>query len=65
MKRIYEKGALQVQVNGDLKTNKIPLNRAVRQGDPMSPKLFTLALEDVLKKLSWQDKGINNRRLFP
>lgn len=28
------------------------------QGDPISPKLFTLALENVFEKLQWDDKGI-------
>jgi len=31
----------------------------VRQGDALSPKLFTLALENILKTLSWEAKGIN------
>lgn len=29
------------------------------QGDTISPKLFTLILEDILKKLKWQTKAIN------
>lgn len=31
----------------------------VRQGDTSSPKLFTLALEDVFGRLTWDQKGIN------
>lgn len=30
----------------------------VRQGDPISLKLFTLALEDVFKKLDWEERGV-------
>lgn len=31
----------------------------MRQGDIISPKLFTLVLEDMSKTLDWDDKGIN------
>ena len=37
----------------------IQLQRGVRQGDVISPKLFTTALEDVLKLLDWTGLGIN------
>jgi len=33
--------------------------RGVRQGDTSSPKLFTACLERALKKLKWENKGIN------
>ena len=47
------------------KTNKIKIKRRVRQGDSISPKLFTLAMKDMFKELNWQNKGIliNSKRL--
>lgn len=37
-------------------TDKIKIQRGVRQGDRKSPKL--LALEDVFKGLRWANRGI-------
>jgi len=45
-------------VQEDVKTNRIPINKGVRQGDTVSPKLFTLALEDVFRRLDWDKKGL-------
>jgi hypothetical protein len=40
-------------------TEKFRIGRGVRQGDTISPKLFTSILESVFKKLDWSNKGIN------
>lgn len=45
-------------VNLHEKTRKFKLARGVRQGDTISPKLFTATLEGVFKKLNWEEKGI-------
>jgi len=37
---------------------EIPVRRGVRQGDTISPKLFTAALEDMFRKLDWEEYGI-------
>ncbi|XP_019770024.1 uncharacterized protein LOC109544349 [Dendroctonus ponderosae] len=38
--------------------------RAVRQGDTISPKLFTLGMEDTFKNLLWQNNGNNIDRVY-
>lgn len=44
-------------------TPKIQVNRRVRQGGTISPKLFTLALEEIFKKMNWQQTGLKIDRL--
>lgn len=43
-----------MRIDEDLTTDKITLEREVRQGDTVSSKSFTLALEDVFKELNWE-----------
>ena len=42
----------------DKESNKFPIQKGVRQGDTLSPKLFNAGLEQVFRKLNWDNKGI-------
>ena len=33
-------------------------SRGVRQGDTISPKLFTATLESIFRRLNWENKGV-------
>ncbi len=35
---------------------------SVRQGDTISPKLFTACLEEIFKKLEWDDIGRTRKK---
>lgn len=47
---------MQVKINETATTGKIPLRRRIKQGDTISPKLFTLALENIFKTLNWEKR---------
>ena len=36
----------------------IDVKRGVRQGDIISPKLFSASLENVMRQLEWEDMGV-------
>jgi len=36
----------------------VKIGRAVRQGDPLSSNLFNCALEEIFRKMKWENKGI-------
>ena len=38
-------------------SEKIRINRGVRQGDTISPKLFTATLYSIFRRLNWENKG--------
>lgn len=55
---IYEHATMHVKIEEEWVTAKVQVQRGVRQGDTISPKLFTLAMENAFKSLSWDQKGI-------
>ena len=47
-----------VTVHLHKESEKIRINRRVRQGDTISPKLFTATLESIFRRLNWENKGM-------
>ena len=41
-----------------LSNNQINIRTGVGQGDPISPKLFTAALESIFRRLTWETRGL-------
>ena len=39
-------------------SEKIRIKRGVRQGDTISPKMFTATLESIFRRLNWENKGV-------
>ena len=63
LKDIYSRCSTNITIFED--PVNIPIERGVRQGDTISPKLFTAVLEDIIRKLEWEEFGLNihGRRL--
>lgn len=63
LREVYENCSARVQLEtlGD----EFTIKRGVRQGDPVSPKLFSAVLENIFRQLNWQNMGLNidGRRL--
>lgn len=57
IKNIYSTATSCVRLHEE--TSKFRIERGVRQGDTISPKLFNNLLEYMFKKINWDDLGIN------
>lgn len=57
LKNVYENSKAKIKL--DREGEEIKIGRGVRQGDPVSPKLFTAVLEEVFRKLNWDECGLS------
>ena len=62
MKDIYTDSSVTVYLHKE--SEKINLKRGVRQGDTISPKLFTSTLESIFRRLNWENKGLKTDREY-
>ena len=49
---------LVVTVHLHKESEKIRIKSGVRQGDTISPKLFTATLESIFRRLNWENQGV-------
>ncbi|GBO99235.1 FERM domain-containing protein 5 [Eumeta japonica] len=54
---IYSKSTAQIRL--ETTGEEFPIEKGVRQGDPVSPKLFSAALEMIFRNLDWNKNGLN------
>lgn len=57
IKNIYANSKAKIQL--ETLGKEFRIKRGVRQGDPMSPKLFSAVLENVFRNLDWEHLGLN------
>ena len=55
-RHIYADSSVTVHLHKESDT--IRIKRGVRQGDTISPKLFTATLESIFRRLKWENKGV-------
>ena len=55
---IYTGATVRVHMDNQV-SEEIPILRGVRQGDPVSPNLFTATIQGVFKIAQLEEKGIN------
>lgn len=57
IQNIYSKCCAKIKLEKEGK--EFPIRRGVRQGDPLSPKIFCAVLESIFQNLNWSGKGLN------
>ncbi|CAH2103439.1 unnamed protein product [Euphydryas editha] len=57
IKNIYKESTAAIQT--ERKGPAFKVKKGVRQGDPLSPKLFSAVLEHIFRKINWDAFGIN------
>ena len=55
---IYTDATAKVHIEKEM-SEEIKILRGVRQGDPISPKLFTATIEEVFKNCEIEERGID------
>ena len=58
LKDIYTDATAKIHLDQEEISSEVRIDRGVRQGDPISPKLFTCTIEEVFKKADISDKGL-------
>ena len=56
LKDIYTDSSVTVHLHKE--SEKIRITIGIRQGDTISPKLFTAILESIYRKFNWENKGV-------
>ena len=56
LKDIYTDSSVTVHLHKE--SEKIRIKRGIRQGDTISPKLFTATLESIFRRLNLENKGV-------
>lgn len=56
IQQIYKKSTAKVQL--ERIGEEFAIKKGVRQGDPLSPKLFSAVLENIIRQLEWDNFGI-------
>lgn len=53
---IYSKNSARIKLERE--GPAFPIRKGVRQGDPLSPKIFSSVLETIFRNLDWECKGV-------